>query len=100
MKQTGEILELAVALIDGYKAAQADGKINISDITHLIKPAMKIPPAFEGLKDVPAEWVNMTEADVQEVLSYVKQVVNDPEYVTLVYHLIGAGASVVKIAKR
>lgn len=100
MPETTDVLELAKALIEGYKKAKSDGTINIMDVQHLVAPALKIPAAFEGLQNVPTEWANMGEAQIEQVLGYVKEQVNDPEIVRLVYHLIGAGAAVNAILKK
>lgn len=100
MKETKEVLELAVSLVKAYKAAKQDGKFNITDIQYLIDPAMKIAPAFDNIGQVPKEWTNLTEEDIQSVISYVRQVSNDDNFIKLIYHLIGAGAAVVELTKK
>ena len=100
MKETKEILELAVSLVEAYKLATADKKIGITDIQYLIDPAMKIPKAFDSIGDVPAEWANLTEKDIQEVVGYVEKIHANPEFVKLVYHLIGVAGATIAIAKK
>ena len=100
MKETKEVLELAVSLIKAYKAAKADGKFNLADIQYLIDPALKLPPAFDNIGEIPKEWVNLQEADIQEVVGYVRQVSNDEDFIKLIYHLIGAGAAVVALTRK
>lgn len=100
MKETKEILELAVSLVESYKLATSDGKVGIGDVQYLVEPALKIPKAFDSLGEIPKEWMNMTEADIQEIVGYVKQVNDDPEFIKLIYHLIGVAGAVIDLAKK
>lgn len=99
MKQTKEVLDLAVSLVTAYRAAKKDGKFNAMDVQYLIDPALKIAPAFDKIEDVPKEWTNLKETDIEGLLAYVRQINPDPEFVKLVYHVIGMGAAVVALTK-
>jgi len=100
MKETRELLELAVSLIKSYRLAKADGKINLSDVQYLVDPALKIAPAFDNISEIPKEWVNLSEGEIEEIIGYVRQVKDDPQFVRLIYHLIGVASAVTDLARK
>lgn len=100
MKETKELLELAVSLVKSYRLAKADGKINIGDVQYLVEPALKIAPAFDAIGDVPKEWANMNEQDINDLVGYVRQVNDNEQFTKLIYHLIGVAGAVVDLAQK
>lgn len=99
IKETKEALDLAVSLVKAFKAAKADGKINILDIQHLIEPATKLAPAINGIGEVVDEWTNLTDTEIKEIVAFATQVTTDERFLTLVYHVIGMASSIIKLAK-
>jgi len=67
IKETSEVLVAIKALAVAYKAAMADGSINIFDVRHLAAPISAVRAAVAGSADVKAELADL-DTDETKVL--------------------------------
>ena len=61
IKETREVMRFAVALVQAYKAAIADGSITGTDVQFLIMPITLLVPAVSGANLIAAEMADLDE---------------------------------------
>lgn len=72
LKETKEVIIFTAKLGNAIGKSLADGKITFTDAANFIDPLMKLPAAFAGIENVPAELSDMNEADRQELIQVAK----------------------------
>lgn len=80
IKETIELFEFAKASIDAVKAAQADGKIDLQDAPLLFGPALKLPNAILGVKEIPSELSDLDDNEIMELTARFGEIVTDSRY--------------------
>lgn len=61
--QTAEMLDFAAILGNAVDSSLLDGKIGIADIGNFFSLIPAFKPAFEGVKQIPAEIADLTDAE-------------------------------------
>jgi len=72
IQEIKDVLAFGLSLQKAYSLAQADGKIGTADLGLLVDPMMKLMPAIENIKDVPAELKDLSDQERGELSSWVK----------------------------
>lgn len=71
IKETKEVLDLALSSLKAYQAAQADGKIDLMDLGQLMMLLPKVGPAVAGANLVGAELMDLDSVEGAELVAYV-----------------------------
>jgi len=66
------ILAFAMSMHKSYEGAQADGKIAVDDLPHLMDPMMKLLPAIQAAKNVPAEIKDLSDQERSDLMVWAK----------------------------
>lgn len=101
IKDTKEVLDLGFGCLDVWKAANADDKIDLNDLGHLLILVPKVKPAIDDIKLVLKELGELDAGDSSELLTWaagrIGATVGDPIVVnkvvaTLNFVLAAVGA--------
>ena len=71
IKETKEVLDLALALGGAVKSALDDKKIDVDDLIYLIGIVPKIEPAITDISKIPKELGELDEAEGKELMQHV-----------------------------
>lgn len=102
IKDTKELVTLVAVLAKAFKDAQADGRIDATDIAVLIQVIPSLTPALENITNIPAELKDLDAAEVQELADAVKVVVGelgDAKYAEVAERAVKAGLAIFEIVK-
>lgn len=102
IKDTKELVALIAVLAKAFKEANADGKVDVTDIAQLITIIPAIGPALEGVGTIPEELKDLDEAEINELVEQVKLIVGDladEKYVDVVARALKAGGEIFQIVK-
>ena len=69
MKETLEVFAAVKSLLEAYKLAMADGKINFFDARYLAAPISAVKEGLKGLKEVGVEIKDMDTEELQLVIT-------------------------------
>lgn len=72
IEETQDVLDAAISVANSVILSLADGKLNLFDVVHFIKPITKLPQAISGLEFVPSELDNLSPAELDELIGFVK----------------------------
>ncbi|MCP3681239.1 MAG: hypothetical protein GY861_00985 [bacterium] len=97
VKETKDVLLVAVKLAKAFALAQADGKIGWQDLTLLIDPGLAMPEAVAGIGQVPAELGDLDAAEVQEINDYLKANLGAAFSEEVTLYALAAGLNLVKL---
>lgn len=75
LTQTMEVVGALKALVEGYKKAMADGKINIFDAKYLPELVGKVAVGVKGVKEVGAELKDLDQAEVEQLVQALLELV-------------------------
>ena len=78
-KELKEALVFMCALANSIGEVAEDGKLNISDATHLVPMLYKLPSAVDGMADIPSEVAEMDSEDIEELAQLVKDELDLPQ---------------------
>lgn len=67
VKETKELCLLAAKLVNAADKSLADGKISLFDAAHFLSPLKAANAAIQGIKEVPSELKDLSEAEAQEL---------------------------------
>ncbi|MHA2274627.1 MAG: hypothetical protein ACXAC2_02580 [Candidatus Kariarchaeaceae archaeon] len=70
VKNTKEILRLGLAGFQAYQMAMEDGKINLSDLAHLMLVVPYLEAAVKDIALIPKELGELDEADGKDLLAF------------------------------
>lgn len=71
-KELKDALALAMSLHMAYDKSMEDGKLSVTDFTNLVDPMMKLLPALEGAKSIPAEMADLDAEEKEELVAWMK----------------------------
>lgn len=69
IKESKELRDFVVKIVKGGLAARADGKLDSSDLQHVLPALMAFPAAVEGISGVPAELRDLDLAEFKELVA-------------------------------
>ena len=75
LTQTMEVVEGLKSLVEAYKKAMADGKINIFDAKYLPEVVSKVAVAVKGVKQVGVEVKDLDQAEVEQLVKALLELV-------------------------
>lgn len=78
-KELKEALLFVCALANSIGEIAEDGKMSLSDATHLIPLLFKIPSAIDGMADIPSEVAEMDLEDIEKLAQLVKDELDLPQ---------------------
>lgn len=70
LKDVVELLDFGFSLKDAFVKALADGSVTLTDLLYFFDPIMGAKVAFEGVKDIPAQWANASQEDRAELMTF------------------------------
>ena len=71
IKDTKEVIGLALDMFMAGERALADGKISFEDISHLVPIFTVVGPAIEGMGNIGEELKDLSEAEMVELQAFV-----------------------------
>ena len=71
LKEIKEMLEFVFALGGAIDKALADGKLDYMDTIHIVPALMKMGPAIENVKDIPKELKDLSDAEIEELKTWI-----------------------------
>jgi len=66
-----EVIDLGMSIISGLKGAQADGKIDMNDISFLIPAFMALSPALQDINQVWLEVKDIQGAELDGIKNHI-----------------------------
>jgi len=96
VKETKDVLSVAIKLAKAFALAQADGKISWTDLGLLIEPGMAMPAAITGIGMVPEELGDLDDAEIGELNDFIKAQLGSAFSEMVTYHALAAGFHLVK----
>lgn len=101
VKETVELVDGLLGLIDLATKAQSDGKIDIMDLPLLLGVIPLISPAVAGVKEIPAEIGHISSEDAQAVVAHVmaKLAIENAKAVAVINEALATGIQVSKLVK-
>ena len=78
-KETKEVLDLVLTVAQVVQQAAADKKVDLADIGLLLQLVPVAGPALEGVKEIPAELADLSDAEGVDLVAHVaaKLAIND-----------------------
>lgn len=70
-KNLTEVVDLALAGVDTFVKAKADGKIDAADLGLLLSLIPAVGPAIDGIGEIPAEIKDLDVAEAQALVAHV-----------------------------
>jgi len=71
LKETKEVLDFAIGAVTAVNNITADKKIDFSDLAHVMALLPIAGPALDGVKEIPAELMDLTSQEGVEMVAYV-----------------------------
>ena len=101
IKELKEIVKFAIEMGEAVDKALVDKKFDVSELGLLIAPLMQIGPAFEGLDKVGGEIKDLSEAEMAELVAYVKDELDleNDKIETIVEKSIEVGSCIYSLVK-
>jgi len=102
IKNTLELIDLVTSIAKTIKDANADGTVDVNDLTLLIGLFPTLGPAISGITDIPAELQDLDEAEVTRISESVKDFVGDVvggKYEEIAERSLKAGIEIFEIVK-
>lgn len=78
-KELGEILKFICALANTLGEASKDDELSASDAAKLIPLMYKIPGAIEGISEIPSEVADISEDEIEKLVSMIKDELDLPQ---------------------
>jgi hypothetical protein len=75
-KNTMEVLDSALVLVEQYKAAMANGQIDVFDIPKLVPVMKAIRSAVEGGSLIPSELKELDDQEIEALFAKITEVVD------------------------
>ena len=79
IKETKEMIGFIVELGNGVGKSLEDGEWNVTDFVHFMDALMMAPAAFQGMNQIPAEFGDLSEAEIKELVDYVVEEFDIPQ---------------------
>lgn len=71
VKETKEALDLALGAVKAAQAINADAKVDLNDLQHLLPLLPMIQPAFDKIDLVPKELGELTAEESAEIVGHI-----------------------------
>lgn len=71
IKETKEVLDLALNGVKAGLAVSADGKVDFNDLAHVIALVPAIQPAIDKIDQVPKELGDLDAAEAAEIVAHI-----------------------------
>lgn len=98
-KETEDMFDLAVALKVAVDKSREDGRVDIkTDFVHFINPVTIIPRAFEGARNIPKEWGDLSETEIIRLRDRFGEIVDDERWQRAFMGLVIVGDAIYEIA--
>jgi hypothetical protein len=68
-----DVLDFLFASKDAYVDARKDGKVNWADLPKFIAPVTKLPPAINGIENIPAQGKDLSEDEITFLIERYKE---------------------------
>lgn len=94
VKETKEALIFGARVIKAVSAAQADGKIDLSDLTQLVPVGMAVGDAVEGYEKIWDEIQDLDDSEIAELRAAVDAELGSGKYDKLGKHILRAAIEV------
>jgi hypothetical protein len=100
IKETEDVFDLAVSIKEAIQLSKADdGKVDLrKDFTNFIRPVTILPRAFEGARNIPQEWGDLSEAEIIRLRDRYGEIVDDERWQRAFMGLVIAGDAIYEIA--
>ena len=72
IQETKEFVAFALTLVQTGIEVAKDGKVGLSDVVALVSAMKDAPAAFIGAEKMPAELKDLDDAELAELMSYIK----------------------------
>jgi hypothetical protein len=72
IEETKELVKFVIEMGEAFDKAYVDKKIEATELGLLIAPLMQVGPAFEGIDKVGGEVKDLDEAEMAELVAYIK----------------------------
>lgn len=72
IKETKEALECALSMQKALQKTMADGKISIWEVPNFLSPFLKLGPALQNAKAIPAELKDLQAEEIEELKALFK----------------------------
>ena len=72
IKETKEMIGFSLAVTTAVVDSMEDGRIGITDALNFFGALKKAPAAFSGFSQIPAELNDLDEAEIEELIEYVR----------------------------
>lgn len=101
IKNTLEVVDLVIAVVDVGIEAEKDGKIDVKDLPLLMTLIPKLGPAFDDVDQIPKEFKDLDagEADALVERIAVKLLVGKPEALEAAHAAMKAGVALFDLYK-
>jgi len=101
VKETKEVIELAIYIGKAIKDSLSDGKIDFGDLANIMTFVPKIGPAFAAIDQVPSEIGDLDVEEIKEVLDMVKmmmpEITDDARAQAIASESLSTGLSIAKL---
>ncbi len=100
IQQTEDVFDLVQDFVGAVrKSKEGDGKIDLkTDFVNFISPVTKIPKAFEGASEIPKEWGDLDESEIQRLRDRFGDIIDDERWQRAFVGLVTAGDAIYEIA--
>lgn len=71
IKETKEMLDLLLSVLDVGMKARADGKVDMADLGLVLQIVPNLGPAFEGIGEIKAEVSDLSSDEAAELIAHV-----------------------------
>lgn len=100
IRETEDVFDLAVSIKEAIELSKADdGKVDIrKDFVNFIKPLTIIPRAFEGARNIPKEWGDLSDTEITRLRDRYGEIIDDERWQRAFMGLVIAGDAIYEIA--
>lgn len=101
LKETLEMVDGLLSVIDLVKKAEADGKIDLMDLPLILGVVPAIQPALDGAKLIPAELSHLSMEDAQSLVAHVmaKLAINNAKAVLVINESLKTAVQIQSLVK-
>jgi len=71
IKETKEVVDLAMALVKAGAMSWEDGKVSVEDLANLVEVLPYLSPALKDISQVPAELADLDSQEASELVVHV-----------------------------
>lgn len=76
IKETKELLDLALAGVDCGQNVAADGKVDLNDLAHVLKLVPYVQPGIDKINEVPKELGDLDAQEAADIIAHVSGKLN------------------------